>query len=246
MLLKIFWTSFVTLTTFISLAAGQSSCSVSGASGVCIPTNQCFVKGIEFETFSGRCQGDFDIKCCVKTSKKPAKGAQYYLDIAKANLRGPVTSIPKRLVVVDGKVQMAAAIEDGKIFKEYIISTAAKGFGNVSGSEKTPTGWLKSIGIVCSKCAKYTIIDKKAPQGMFSGSFEDTSVALMLTRLVLLDGLEESNKNAAEREIYFHGTNQVNRLGNQASHGCIRMSNDAVIDLANWIRDGDRVLVVPA
>lgn len=65
----------------------------------------------------------------------------------------------------------------------------------------------------------------------------------------MLNGLEPTNENALTRGIMIHGTPEQNYqyLGTPASHGCIRMKNDAVIDLATQIeqrkQQGQKVFV---
>jgi lipoprotein-anchoring transpeptidase ErfK/SrfK len=45
-------------------------------------------------------------------------------------------------------------------------------------------------------------------------------------------------------EYAIHGTNRPESIGTPASYGCIRMSNDDVIDLYGRVRVGTRVVVV--
>jgi len=46
-----------------------------------------------------------------------------------------------------------------------------------------------------------------------------------------------------QRLIYIHGTNDLARLGQPVSHGCIRMDNQDIIDLFDQINAGDHVLI---
>jgi lipoprotein-anchoring transpeptidase ErfK/SrfK len=39
-----------------------------------------------------------------------------------------------------------------------------------------------------------------------------------------------------QRYIYIHGTNQEQRLGRPASHGCIRLGNDDMLALFRRVR----------
>jgi len=50
--------------------------------------------------------------------------------------------------------------------------------------------------------------------------------------------LDESNANTRERYIYFHGTNQEDRIGTPASHGCIRLRNDDIRELFDLVSEG--------
>ncbi len=71
-----------------------------------------------------------------------------------------------------------------------------------------------------------------------AGKFPDRD--WILTRILQLEGLEEGrNKggevDSLERYIYIHGTPDLTALGKPGSHGCIRMNNKEVIELADWI-----------
>ena len=58
---------------------------------------------------------------------------------------------------------------------------------------------------------------------------------LVMSRILWLDGVEAHNANTRERYIYIHGTKHEDRLGTPASHGCIRMRNEDVIELfSSW------------
>ena len=61
---------------------------------------------------------------------------------------------------------------------------------------------------------------------------------IISTRILWLSGLEDGinkggNVDSYSRYIYIHGTNEEGMLGKKASHGCIRMSNNDIIDLCN-------------
>ena len=63
-----------------------------------------------------------------------------------------------------------------------------------------------------------------------------------------LDGLEDGqnkggNVDSYKRYIYIHGTHEEGLIGSKASHGCIRMFNDDVIELFNMVKIGTKVLI---
>jgi len=69
------------------------------------------------------------------------------------------------------------------------------------------------------------------------------------SRIFWLEGLENGkNKgkgiDSFRRYIYIHGTSEEGRLGKPASHGCIRMKNNEVIDLYKTIAIGTLVLIL--
>ena len=60
----------------------------------------------------------------------------------------------------------------------------------------------------------------------------------MLTRILWLEGLDPENENTRDRYIYIHGTNQEELIGTPASHGCVRLRNDDMIELFNRLPEG--------
>jgi lipoprotein-anchoring transpeptidase ErfK/SrfK len=67
----------------------------------------------------------------------------------------------------------------------------------------------------------------------------------VLTGILELNGLEECNKNAFSRNIYFHGTNRESKLGAPHSNGCVRVSNDNIQWMVNNIQRGTKVYIKP-
>lgn len=71
---------------------------------------------------------------------------------------------------------------------------------------------------------------------------------LILTRILRLQGLENGiNRGGCvdsyRRCIYIHGTNHEAALGTPSSHGCVRLSNQDVIELFRRIRTSCPVLI---
>jgi lipoprotein-anchoring transpeptidase ErfK/SrfK len=64
-----------------------------------------------------------------------------------------------------------------------------------------------------------------------------------MSRILWLDGLEEHNANTRERFIYIHGTKHENKIGEPASHGCIRMRNADVIELFDLVDEDTPVVI---
>ena len=61
---------------------------------------------------------------------------------------------------------------------------------------------------------------------------------LVLTRILWQEGVESHNQNTRDRYIYIHGTNHEKLLGQPASHGCVRMANEAVVELYDLVETG--------
>ena len=61
---------------------------------------------------------------------------------------------------------------------------------------------------------------------------------VITSRILWLKGHEEGinkghNIDSYSRYIYIHGTAHEDKIGTAASHGCVRMNNDDVIELFN-------------
>ena len=71
----------------------------------------------------------------------------------------------------------------------------------------------------------------------------DTKTDFVLTRILWLQGLEPRNSNTYERYIYIHGTNDEQSIGRPASHGCVRLRNQDVIELYDLVPEGTPVWI---
>lgn len=132
----------------------------------------------------------------------------------------------------------------GKHVRSYVISSGEKGMGFTEGSFRTPTGNLE----ICEKIGEglplRTRFDARVPVGEWvEGDIIDED--LILTRILRLEGLDPENTNSKDRYIYIHGTNREDLLGQPASHGCIRLGNEDMIDLFDRVAVGSRVEIAP-
>ena len=66
---------------------------------------------------------------------------------------------------------------------------------------------------------------------------------LITSRILWLDGMGEENANTRKRFIYIHGTKHEDKIGLPASHGCIRMRNDDVIELFELVDETTQVVI---
>lgn len=157
----------------------------------------------------------------------------------------------EQVILVDVATQWLLLIEHGRVVNRWIVSTAAAGLGGEQGSHKTPLGVHR---------IKLCYGDGAAPGTIFKARQNTRQIAEILTepgarsdadyitsRIMWLDGLQLGiNKGGSvdsfERYIYIHGTDEEGRLGQPASHGCIRMRNRDVIVL--YERVGVDTLVV--
>lgn len=142
--------------------------------------------------------------------------------------------------------------KEGTVAKDYIISGAAKGAGNQSGSNQTPTG----LHNICQKIGDDVplggILKSKVYTGKVATIYTDSTDVEedhVTTRIMSLCGEEPGiNKggkvDSFNRYVYIHGTPEEGLLGKPASHGCIRMVNQEVVDLYNEVEKGTLVLIL--
>ena len=170
--------------------------------------------------------------------------------IQKAN--NYISTDYSELLFVSIENQKMYHIKEGAIVKKYIISSSEYGTGSEAGSNKTPLGLHK----VNEKYRDKTPINGRMIGRVFYGQiatlYNDTTKSKtddVTSRIFWLEGLEKG-KNKGEgidsykRYIYIHGTSEEGRLGRPASHGCIRMKNNEVIDLYKTIAIGTLVLIL--
>lgn len=72
----------------------------------------------------------------------------------------------------------------------------------------------------------------------------------ILTRILWLQGLERGincggDVDTLRRFVYIHGTADEARIGEPASHGCVRMRNRDVAQLFDAVACGTRVVLHP-
>ena len=158
------------------------------------------------------------------------------------------------VVIIHASEQKQYLLHNGMIIKQYTISTSEYGLGSKAGSNKTPLG----VHIVKKKYgtnAKIgTIFKARANTGRIATILTETGKRSkadnVTTRILWLSGLEKGKNKGKKvdsyrRYIYIHGTDEEGRLGSPASHGCIRMNNQDVIDLYQNISVGTLVVILP-
>ena len=155
--------------------------------------------------------------------------------------------------VVDDSEQRMYWYKNDKLVQKFTISTAANGLGNKPESNTTPAGAHRISTKIGKNAPRGTVFDKLQNTGEIAKIYTKPNysvTALVLSRILRLDGLESGkNKGGSvdtfNRAIYFHGTNKEGNLGKRASHGCIRMKNDEVIELFNQVPVDTLVYIQP-
>jgi lipoprotein-anchoring transpeptidase ErfK/SrfK len=158
---------------------------------------------------------------------------------------------PDLFLDIDVSGQCLSLVNDGKTIRSYPISTAKNGVGEKRGSECTPTGWHRIRAKIGSGLPLNTVFVGRRPTGeIYDGNLAKRYPGRdwILTRILWLGGLEPGKNRYGEidtcwRYIYIHGTPEEHNIGSPASHGCIRMKNDDVIDLFDQVEAGVKVII---
>ncbi|MCK5876937.1 MAG: L,D-transpeptidase [Candidatus Marithrix sp.] len=138
--------------------------------------------------------------------------------------------------------------ENHELVKIYEISTSKFGEGSTANSGKTPLG-LHHIENKIGADAQEGVIFKARQNTGKLAKINNETKDLVTTRIMWLKGLEKGKNSGKgidsyKRYIYIHGTAAENKIGQQASHGCVRMLNSEVIELFNLVKEKTLVNIV--
>ncbi|MEP6955613.1 MAG: L,D-transpeptidase [Chthoniobacterales bacterium] len=125
----------------------------------------------------------------------------------------------------------------------FPISTSRFGLGSEEGSFKTPTGRFRIAQKIGEGVPINTAFKSRVPVPVSARDLESDD--LITSRILWLDGLEETNANTYNRYVYIHGTNHEELIGTPASHGCVRMRNEDVAELFARVEVGTPVVIIP-
>jgi len=128
-----------------------------------------------------------------------------------------------------------------KLVKRFPVSTSRFGIGSKPGSKKTPLGRFRVSDKIGDGMPAGTIFKSRVP--LRANEPPPASEDLIMSRILWLDGLAPENANTRDRFIYIHGTQHEDKIGEPASHGCIRMRNSDVIELFNLVEE-DTVVTI--
>lgn len=139
--------------------------------------------------------------------------------------------------------------EDDRV---YPISTATLGPGQHNGSWQTPLGKHRIRARIGAAAPRGAVFERRRATGeVWTQQLHESCPQRdwILTRILWLSGCEEGfNKrgdvDTLRRFIYIHGAPDTAVMGEAGSHGCIRMSNDDVMDLFERVGVGTPVDIV--
>lgn len=157
----------------------------------------------------------------------------------------------EKLIYVSTKKQRLDYFEQNVLLGSFFVSTAKNGTGEQMGSECTPRGWHRIHSIIGLEAQTNSVFVSRK----WTGEIYNSDLAMrfpdrdwILTRIMQIEGLEPGrNKDgyvdSLQRYIYIHGTPDTTDIFTPGSHGCIRMRNMDMIDLANWASINTRICI---
>lgn len=156
-------------------------------------------------------------------------------------MRIEVSISSQRLQVYAGQTQV----------RDYLVSTAKNGAGELHGSEKTPRGRHYIRAKIGQDAHPNTVFVGRRATGEFYTPELRKSYPQrdwILTRIFWLSGLEVGKNrlgavDTMRRYIYIHGSPDEVCMGEPGSRGCIRMRNEEIIDLFELIPVGTSLCI---
>ena len=152
---------------------------------------------------------------------------------------------PPRRLIITLDAQTLDVFEGDSCLRQFIISSATKGMGFGLDTYRTPTGRFRIAGKVGAGEPVGTIFKQRIPVGLWQPG-DALQGDLILSRILLLDGLDPENANTLDRHIYIHGTNDEEKIGQPASQGCIRLGHAEMVQLFDMVNEGDELMIHPA
>jgi lipoprotein-anchoring transpeptidase ErfK/SrfK len=131
--------------------------------------------------------------------------------------------------------------EGETLIRTYPVSTSRFGIGTEEDSMKTPIGRFRVAEKIGDGLPSDTVFQSRVP--LKADDPLPPTEDLVMSRILWLDGLDEHNANTRDRFIYIHGTKHEDKIGNPASHGCVRMRNADVIELFDLVDEGAPVVI---
>lgn len=150
---------------------------------------------------------------------------------------------------VDIGAQRLRLYDGAVLLREYPVSTGANGAGEIQGSGCTPRGrHVVRARIGAGLPSGAVLRARRWTREVWSPELHARHPGRdwILSRILWLSGCERGRNRLGcvdtfRRYVYVHGTPDVERLGQPASHGCVRMRNEDVIELFDLVPAGTEV-----
>ena len=159
---------------------------------------------------------------------------------AAAEVRAGVPQ--ETVVVISVADQRLGVVRGGKTIEKYRVSTSKFGLGDRFGSYRTPIGKMAIASKIGGNLVSGAVLKGRRPTGEVLAPNAPGRDPIV-SRIMVLEGCEERNRNARSRGIYIHGTTEEKRIGKPVSYGCIRMRSRDVIELYRIVKVGTRVVI---
>ena len=152
------------------------------------------------------------------------------------------------MIIVSVSEQMLYHRRKTGVWYAYPVSTAARGTGNREGSFQTPLGKHRIAEKIGEGMPLLTAFRAREPFCIYDPEIDDPMRDWILTRILWLTGCETGKNRRGRvdthnRYIYIHGTHEEEKIGTPASHGCIRMCNEDMLELFENISVGESVQI---
>lgn len=133
------------------------------------------------------------------------------------------------IIVDKGRMKVVLYDSYGREIKEYGMACSKKfGTKHKKGDNRTPEGFFSIEGIYNSTDWLYT--DDNGVTSQKKGQFGPRFIRLLIP---------------GTSAIGIHGTCAPWSIGGRVSHGCIRLTNENILDLVERVKPGMPVIVVP-
>lgn len=154
-----------------------------------------------------------------------------------------------RIHISINRQQLVLLNDEGKVVRDYLISSARNGVGQQRGSFCTPLGKHIIRAKIGDKLPVNTVFVKRRPTGeIYTPGLAECFPGRdwILTRIMWLSGCEIGfNRlglvDTMRRYIYIHGSPDSAKMGKPGSIGCIRMHNCDLLDLFEQVAVGTAV-----
>lgn len=179
--------------------------------------------------------------------------SQYLKAMETINL--PVTEVATTQLLDKAKITVNISEQklylyagDDELVKSYPISTSKYGIGSEANSGKTPLGLHSIEDKIGANAPEGTIFKGRKNIGRIANINAEAG-DLVTSRIMWLKGLDIGKNSGPKidsykRYIYIHGTAEENKIGQPASHGCIRMLNRDVIELFDMVKKDTQVEII--